>query len=274
MTGRHRKQNRLSLTLRTTGSLVVGAAVLGTAAATAQAAVVGPDRSDGAGRSAAATDMAAAGGRSTKADPKAGNGQKAEDGARAVPKQAASPRAAAPAGDPESAPKPKPKPEAERPTAAQAIDLARSQVGTEEDGGGTTKFQNWYMSTDRARQTVARDGGSVQEYADAQWCDMFVSWIGERLGFSEQFGSDAWTVAHARWFKEQDRWGTTPKPGAIVFYSWDGGGSEDDIDHVGLVVKGTDDGVEAVEGNTSNAVRVRERSADQIVGYGYPEYAG
>ncbi len=51
---------------------------------------------------------------------------------------------------------------------------------------------------------------------------MFVSWVGEQVGFTDQIGSDAWTVEHARWFQEHGRWGTEPKPGAIVFYAWSG----------------------------------------------------
>ncbi|TDD80623.1 CHAP domain-containing protein [Actinomadura darangshiensis] len=164
-------------------------------------------------------------------------------------------------------------PEKSRPTAAEAIKLARSQVGVEEDDGGETKFQKWYMGTSRAHETLARDGGDLDGYSDANWCDMFVSWIGDQIGFGDQIGSDAWTVAHARWFKENDRWGTDPKPGAIVFYAWDGGKSMSDIRHVGMVVEKVDDGtIETIEGNTGNAVEKKERSTDDVVGYGYPDY--
>ena len=128
--------------------------------------------------------------------------------------------------------------------------------------------------TERAQETVARDGGSVQEYSDAEWCDMFISWVGDKLGFTDQIGSDAWTVAHAQWFQDNDRWGDTPKPGAIVFFSWSGGKSADDIQHVGMVIKDDGDGtIQTVEGNTGNSVQVKERSTDSVVGYGYPDYA-
>ncbi|TYB45009.1 CHAP domain-containing protein [Actinomadura chibensis] len=129
------------------------------------------------------------------------------------------------------------------------------------------------MGTSRARETLARDGGSLDGYGDANWCDMFISWVGERLGFTDEMGSDAWTVAHARWFQQNGRWGTEPRPGAIVFYAWSGGKDSSDIRHVGMVVKKVDDDtIEAVEGNTGNAVRVKTRSSDDIVGYGYPAY--
>ncbi|MEV4005359.1 CHAP domain-containing protein [Actinomadura sp. NPDC049753] len=265
--GRHRKPNPLSLTWRTTGGVIVGAAVLGTAAATAQASVL-PFGSTPA-RSAAAADLApgltAHGGPSGRTSEHesgtAGSKAPAKKDRPEQPKAKTSGKAAA-----KTAAKP-------RPTAAQAIELARSQVGVEEDGGGETKFQEWYMATSRAQETLARDGGSLSGYGDANWCDMFVSWVGEQIGFSDQVGSDAWTVAHARWFQEHGRWGTEPKPGAIVFFAWDGGESVDDIEHVGMVVKKVDDGtIETVEGNTDNAVRIKERSTDVVVGYGYPDY--
>ncbi|WP_141577174.1 CHAP domain-containing protein [Actinomadura sp. WMMA1423] len=264
--GKHRRPRSLAVTWRTTGGVVVGAAVLGTAAATAQASVLpfGPAPV----RSAAAADLApgltAPGAPSSRP-----SGHKPASAAPKAPKRERSARPSPRAtGEPsgEAAAK-------SRPTAAQAIRLARSQVGIEEDGAGETKFQEWYMSTSRARETLARDGGSLDGYSDANWCDMFVSWVGEQIGFGDQIGSDAWTIAHARWFAEHGRWGTEPRPGAIVFYAWDGGKSFDDIQHVGMVVEEIDDGtIEAVEGNTDNAVRVKERSKDSVVGYGYPDY--
>ncbi|NDU72238.1 CHAP domain-containing protein [Actinomadura sp. DSM 109109] len=262
--GRHRKPSSLSITWRTTGGVLVGAAVLGTAAATAQASVL-PFASAPA-RSAAASDLAP--GLTSHGDP---SRRDAGDGSRAAgskPRAGGKPRTARPS--PTASGKAAGK---SRPTAAQAIRIARSQVGIEEDGGGETKFQEWYMATSRARETLARDGGSLGGYGDANWCDMFVSWVGEQIGFSDQVGSDAWTVAHARWFQENGRWGTEPEPGAIVFFAWDGGDSVEDIRHVGMVIKKIDDGtIETVEGNTGNAVRVKERSTNVVVGYGYPDY--
>ncbi|MFI0349824.1 CHAP domain-containing protein [Actinomadura sp. 9N407] len=255
MAGKHRKQHPLVVGLRTTGGIVAGAAVIGVAAAGTQAfAGEGGTSPDRTGSSWAAGAASAAhertGGRAAdrkepkKAAPKASSGAKAQQAQR------------------------------KKPTADDAIEVARDQVGISENGDGQTKFQDWYMSTERAQQTVQRDGGSIKGYDDAQWCSMFISWIGEQIGFTDQIGSDAWTIAHARWFQDNDRWGDEPEPGAIVFFAWDGGKGLGDIQHVGMVVEDLGDGrVRTVEGNTSNAVKVRERSAGQIVGYGYPDYA-
>ncbi|QXJ26933.1 CHAP domain-containing protein [Actinomadura graeca] len=231
--------------------MIIGAAVLGTAAATAQASVLpfGPSAP-----AAATTHAATGGGTKTASLTKSGRGAARGKPGRGAPPSTSRKKA--------------------RPTAEQAIGLARSQVGIAEDRGGGTKFQRWYMGTSRAGETVGRDGGSIGLYGDANWCDMFVSWVGDRLGFSYSMGWDAWTVAHARWFQDQDRWGTRPRPGAVVFYDWRGGGAVSGIDHVGMVIRTNRDGtIQTVEGNTGDAVRVKTRATDKVVGYGYPAYA-
>lgn len=160
------------------------------------------------------------------------------------------------------------------PSAGDALKLALAQVGVTEDAsGGGTKFQKWFVSSPWAVRGVKRDGGSIGDYADANWCDMFVSWVGDQLGV-RGMGADAFTRTHAQWFKDQGRWGDTAAPGAVVFFSWSGSKSIDDIDHVGIVIKDNHDGtIQTVEGNTDNAVKVRTRDVSSVVGYGYPEYA-
>ncbi|MGI5321909.1 CHAP domain-containing protein [Actinomadura nitritigenes] len=261
--GRHRKSGR-TVAWRTTGGVLIGAAVLGTAVATAQASVL-PFGGPAPAKPAAAADLAVA------PAPQKHAVQSRTSQAQA-PAKAAPRRSTESAAPKTAASKERSKPS--RPTAEAAIELARSQIGASPDGNGDTKFGDWYEGTERAKETVARDGGSVQEYSDAEWCDMFISWVGDKLGFTDQIGSDAWTVAHAQWFQDNGRWGDAPKPGAIVFFSWSGGKSADDIQHVGMVVKDNGDGtIQTVEGNTGNSVQVKERSTDSVVGYGYPDYA-
>ncbi|MFG1613514.1 CHAP domain-containing protein [Nonomuraea wenchangensis] len=161
-------------------------------------------------------------------------------------------------------------------SAGQVLDLARAQVGTTENAaGGGTKFQQWYADSARAGETVLRDGGNRSAYLNAPWCSMFVSWVGEQSGARSQIGWDAYTVAHAKWFAANDRWGTEAKPGAVVFFDWNGGKSLSSIDHVGFVVKDNGDGtISTIEGNTGNGkVEERVRPTSQVVGYGYPNYA-
>jgi hypothetical protein len=161
-------------------------------------------------------------------------------------------------------------------SAQQLLKLAVRQVGiSENSAGGDTKFHRWYMNSPRAEETVARDGGSIAGFANASWCDMFVSWVGAQLGIEDTVGSDAYTVEHAKWFQADDRWGTTPKPGAVVFFSWSGSKNVEDIQHVGFVIKDNGDGsIKTVEGNTDGGkVEIRTRPTYQVAGYGYPSYA-
>ncbi|GIH81023.1 CHAP domain-containing protein [Planobispora longispora] len=160
-------------------------------------------------------------------------------------------------------------------SADQLLQVAEKQVGTAEnaDGGGT-KFHSWYMDSARAKETVARDGGAVGAYANAPWCAMFVSWVGEQVGLRPTVGWDAYTVTHAEWFQNNNRWGAEAKPGAVVYFDWDGGSDLSGIDHVGFVKKDNGDGtITTIEGNTGNGkVEQRVRPTSQVVGYGYPQY--
>ncbi|MEV5825587.1 CHAP domain-containing protein [Spirillospora sp. NPDC052242] len=253
-----RSWSAIPLSWRTTGGVVVGAAVLGTAAATAQASVLPFD--SGTAETAAGFAVVQDGG------DRGSGGSAASDDAGEPGGAGAS--ADAPAAESGAAKK------KSRPTAQDAIAMAEKQVGIEEDANGETKFNDWYVESERSKETVERDGGSLSGYSDAAWCSMFVSWVGSQIGASDQFGHDAYTVTHAQWFKDEGRWGTEPKPGAIVFFDWGGSDSIDAIDHVGMVIEEIDDGtVKTVEGNTDSAVKIRERSTSSIVGYGYPEYA-
>ncbi|MEV4217244.1 CHAP domain-containing protein [Nonomuraea sp. NPDC049725] len=161
-------------------------------------------------------------------------------------------------------------------SASQVLAVAKAQVGTSENAaGGGTKFQEWYANSQRAAETVQRDGGNRQDYLNAAWCSMFVSWVGEQTGARPQVGWDAYTVTHAKWFAANDRWGQEAKPGAVVFFSWSGSKDISSIDHVGFVVKDNGDGtISTIEGNTGNGkVEERVRPTSQVAGYGYPSYA-
>ena len=245
MSGTHRKTNKIAL--RITAGAIAGAAIAGTVGISYADALIG---SSSTAEAATLAQPAASTSRPQKA---------VEAHAQKLQKPPVKPAA----------------PTAPKISASQVIALAKKQVGISENGSGNTKFQSWYMSTPRAKQTVARDGGAIADYAGAEWCDMFVSWIGNEVGLSKTFGEDPYTVTHAQWFQAQHRWGTTPTPGAVVFFSWSGSKSTDDIDHVGLVIKDNGDGtIQTVEGNTEGGrVAVQTRDTSTVVGYGYPSYA-
>ncbi|MGN9838219.1 CHAP domain-containing protein [Nonomuraea sp. H19] len=142
------------------------------------------------------------------------------------------------------------------------IDLLESQLGYSEKAGAYTKFGDWYG------KNVEFDA----DYSSAPWCEMYLSWAAHKLGYEEWIGQFAWTVAHAKWFKEQGAWGKTPKPGAFVYYDWSGSNNVDRIDHVGIVTRVEGGKIFTIEGNIDGGVAKRkERDTSKVVGYGYPE---
>lgn len=113
------------------------------------------------------------------------------------------------------------------------------------------------------------------------WCNIFVSRVGFAVaGDYDLLGKFASTIACARWWEGRGRFGREPRPGAAVFFDWNGGRSIDAIDHIGLVLEPLGNGrVRTIEGNAaipgrSDGVWVHERATKFIVGYGYPTYAG
>jgi hypothetical protein len=143
-------------------------------------------------------------------------------------------------------------------TAADVIRVETSQVGTHETPYNRTPYGQWYGMNGVA------------------WCDIFQSWgFAKANALSAIGGKFALTTAHAAWFKAKGKWGSTPQIGALVFYDWGGGKSISGIDHVGLVIGVSGGTITTVEGNSSDAVKQRQRSATAyVVGYGYPAYDG
>jgi hypothetical protein len=158
-------------------------------------------------------------------------------------------------------------------TAKDVIKLAEKQVGISEGKNGNTKFNKWYVGSDAAKRTAERDGGNVKAYNGVAWCDMFVSWVGEKAGV-KGIGADAYTVSHAKWFKDNDQWGQKARPGSVVFFAFDGSKSIGAIEHVGFVTKDNGNGtISTIEGNANDAVEKRIRPKSIVAGYGYPEYS-
>jgi surface antigen len=139
---------------------------------------------------------------------------------------------------------------------------ARGELGQRERADGSTKYGSWY---ERAK--------SAAGFAEAAWCQMFISWLANEVGLGEDvIPRMAYTPWAAAWFKDRGLWGQTPRRGAIVYFDW--GGSHDiaKIDHVGIVEAVRADGsIVTLEGNTADAVRRRVRRTG-IAGYGYPKY--
>lgn len=136
-----------------------------------------------------------------------------------------------------------------RPGNTAIVDLAKRQVGNV----GGYPYWSWYGFNSRV-----------------EWCACFVSWCYGQMGLSEprfaacQSQGIPWFTSHGQW---GDRSYTNIAPGDAIFFDWDGDGS---ADHVGLVV-GTDGSrVYTVEGNSSDACKIKSYPLDYacIKGYG------
>jgi hypothetical protein len=88
----------------------------------------------------------------------------------------------------------------------------------------------------------------------------------------------AYTPSGANWFKQQKRWGTSPRKGAHVFFQFSG----PRIHHVGIVTAVGAGFIDTIEANTSRGSAGsqrdgggvwRRRRTSGIVGYGYPNYS-
>ena len=142
------------------------------------------------------------------------------------------------------------------------LEVAKGQLGYSEKPSGYSKYGDWFAThVDKSHDSY---------YNTAPWCDMFLAWAADQAGVQDWAGEFASTIEHAKWFQQQHAWGTTPEPGAIVFYSWTGGGV-DGIDHVGIVESVSGHTLHTIEGNTDGGqLERRVRSTSQVVGYGYP----
>lgn len=142
--------------------------------------------------------------------------------------------------------------------------LAQSaaQVGYREGLNNDTKFGRWYRMNNEP------------------WCDMSVSYNAAAVGASDIVGRFAYCPAHVNWFKARGQWSTVPRPGAVVFYDWNGDGL---ADHVGVVESVISGGIVTLEGNTTadnvgsqsngNGFYRRHRSTRYVLGYGHPAFA-
>ncbi len=141
----------------------------------------------------------------------------------------------------------------------ELVNLALSQLGNE----GGEKYWRWAGLSSRC-----------------EWCALFVSWCGDQTGLRADgkipyfsFVSDG-----VSFYKNKDLWidGSEVNssncdkiiyPGMIIFFDWEPDGKPN---HVGIVKKVENGYIFTIEGNSSDAVRERNYSADsnKIFGFG------
>ena len=103
------------------------------------------------------------------------------------------------------------------------------------------------------------------------WCACYVSWVEDKCGYLESGVAPKFAMVEdgSSWFLEREQWkygGETPEAGDLIFFNWDGTGTQD---HVGIVTQVIDDKVYTVEGNSSNRCRQKRYKIEDSVIYGY-----
>lgn len=168
-------------------------------------------------------------------------------------------------------------------TAQKLVDIAISQIGYKEkasnnqlDSFSANAGKNNYTKYARDLHNAGYYNGDKNGYS---WCDVFVDWCFFKLTGSKEKAEamECQTGVYGagcgysmRYYQAAKRFGTTPKFGAQIFFSYTG----KDIDHTGIVVKVEKDKIYTVEGNSGNEVSkcVYPRNDESICGYGYPKY--
>jgi nucleoid-associated protein YgaU len=139
-------------------------------------------------------------------------------------------------------------------TAADFVKRAKKYLGAE---GRPNTFTRWYAKT------------AGPAFLGAAWCAMFVSYVASASKVKGA-GKFAYCPYWVKYFKEEKRWGSTPKPGAIVFFDW----NDDNVaDHVGIVEYAKGGYIYTIEGNKGDKVARVVRKPGDILGYGYPVFS-
>lgn len=145
---------------------------------------------------------------------------------------------------------------------AELTALEATYVGTAENPLGSN---NVIFNTDYYGRAVS--GSAYPWCAAAQW-DLY-----RMLGIPEAFmggGKSAYTPTIASWYKQRGQWGSTPQPGALVFYQW---ASSNRICHIEYVAGVNSDGTnKTFGGNVDDRFKAINRSTKYVVGYAYPDY--
>ena len=152
----------------------------------------------------------------------------------------------------------------------KVLDIARSEIGSREQGDNVTKYA---AEMDRTDWYNGPKNGFP-------YCDVFYDWLfykafGDPLGremICQPAGSaGAGCLYSAQYYKNAGRWHTAnPQPGDQVFFSYSPG----EYSHTGILESVSGGQVVTIEGNTSDQVARRSYPLgdSRIVGYGRPRW--
>lgn len=155
------------------------------------------------------------------------------------------------------------------------VDVARSYYGAVQ---GDTKHKE-IVDIYNSHKPLARS--YPLKYTD-HWCAGFVSAMAIKCGLTDIIPTEVGCGKMIDLFKKIGSWQENdayiPKPGDVIFYDWSDSGSGDNTtspDHVGIVVRVTDDVIRVIEGNMDRRVWHRDVPVNgkYIRGFGVPNFA-
>lgn len=157
-------------------------------------------------------------------------------------------------------------------TVKKVLDEARKHLGV-------TKHSTRHKAMiDAYNRVNPKPAGYAVKYSD-DWCDAFVTFIGDRAGASGLIGRECGVERHKNIFKAKGIWQglVRPKAGDIVTFHW-GGQRNGFAHHIGFVESVSGDTITTIEGNTTQgglSVVGRNKfvwNNPYIQGYARPKY--
>lgn len=155
------------------------------------------------------------------------------------------------------------------------VTVARGYYGFSEMDGTHKQIVDLYNS----HKPLARS--YPLKYTD-DWCAGYVSAMAIKCNLTDIIPTEVSCPKMITLFQNKGRWmeadSYTPKVGDIIFYDFDDSGAGDNTgnsDHVGIVVRVTDNIIRVIEGNMSDKVWHRDIAVNgkYIRGYGLPDFA-
>jgi len=170
--------------------------------------------------------------------------------------------------------KPKTSEDDENARREQVVAIMRGWLGYSGANGKYKEIVDLYNN----HEPLARD--YKLQYTDA-WCAAAVSAAFIEAGMTDIAPTEVSCSQMIERYKELGQWqeddGYVPKPGDVIMYDWQDGGTGDNrggADHVGIVEKVEGTVITVIEGNKNNAVERRTVTVggQYIRGYGTPNY--
>lgn len=157
-----------------------------------------------------------------------------------------------------------------------------TKIAKGEIGNNGSKYRKWFYNR-------------TSDYYGVNWCAVFISWLYYQVGLLDKLvpKSDGagcfareYDGKNGKWYESEYSCSTTtPQPGDIVTFTWNGAGRVPGQDkyysnHVGFVYAVDNDYIYTIEGNTGSdnadystvAYRQYSRTSGKINGYYRPNY--